>query len=158
VVAVGELVKDSPMEEPKDSMIAEFRMDEPIALATFAVGPYEVHKDVAEQKDGSPLPLEFYSLPGGRAVIKEDFILAEMNNSVRFFQQIHSADILITSSEASIIRSLRPGFPTTIMIPAADRASYRTYSFIAHETSHQWWGDIVLWRSYHDQWLSEGFV
>jgi aminopeptidase N len=44
------------------------------------------------------------------------------------------------------------------MIPAADRASYRTYSFIAHETSHQWWSDMVLWRSYRDQWLSEGFA
>ena len=44
------------------------------------------------------------------------------------------------------------------MIPAADRANYATYSFIAHETSHQWWGDMVLWRSYRDQWLSEGFA
>src|SRR5208282_5773800 len=25
-------------------------------------------------------------------------------------------------------------------------------------TSHQWWGDSVLWRSYRDQWLSEGFA
>jgi aminopeptidase N len=32
------------------------------------------------------------------------------------------------------------------------------FSFIAHETSHQWWGNIVAWRSYRDQWLSEGFA
>jgi aminopeptidase N len=44
------------------------------------------------------------------------------------------------------------------MIPNADRANKYTYSFIAHETSHQWWGDIVSWRSYRDQWLSEGFA
>jgi aminopeptidase N len=44
------------------------------------------------------------------------------------------------------------------MIPRTDRANKRTYSFIAHETSHQWWGDIVTWRSYRDQWLSEGFA
>jgi len=31
-------------------------------------------------------------------------------------------------------------------------------SSLQHETSHQWWGDIVSWRSYRDQWLSEGFA
>jgi aminopeptidase N len=30
--------------------------------------------------------------------------------------------------------------------------------FRAHETSHQWWGHAVGWKSYHDQWLSEGFA
>ncbi len=28
----------------------------------------------------------------------------------------------------------------------------------AHEVAHQWWGHLVGWRSYHDQWLSEGFA
>ena len=26
----------------------------------------------------------------------------------------------------------------------------------AHETAHQWWGDLVGWDSYRDQWFSEG--
>jgi len=30
--------------------------------------------------------------------------------------------------------------------------------FRAHESSHQWWGHHVGWKSYHDQWLSEGFA
>jgi aminopeptidase N len=44
------------------------------------------------------------------------------------------------------------------MIPGVDRANRYTYVFIAHETAHQWWGDMVSWRSYRDQWLSEGFA
>ncbi|MCU1349478.1 MAG: Aminopeptidase N-like protein [Acidobacteria bacterium] len=27
-----------------------------------------------------------------------------------------------------------------------------------HEFGHQWWGHSVGWRTYHDQWLSEGFA
>jgi hypothetical protein len=29
---------------------------------------------------------------------------------------------------------------------------------IAHETAHQWWGDLVSWKSYRDQWLSEALA
>ena len=28
----------------------------------------------------------------------------------------------------------------------------------AHETAHQWWGDLVVWSSYRDQWYSEGLA
>ena len=30
--------------------------------------------------------------------------------------------------------------------------------FIAHELAHQWWGQAVGWRNYHEQWISEGFA
>ncbi len=29
---------------------------------------------------------------------------------------------------------------------------------LAHEIAHQWWGQTVGWRTYRDQWLSEGFA
>ena len=28
----------------------------------------------------------------------------------------------------------------------------------AHEAAHQWWGDLVMWKSYRDQWFSEGLA
>ena len=28
----------------------------------------------------------------------------------------------------------------------------------AHETAHQWWGDLISWSSYRDQWVSEGLA
>ncbi len=28
-------------------------------------------------------------------------------------------------------------------------------NIIAHETAHQWWGDLLSWKSYRDQWLFE---
>jgi hypothetical protein len=29
---------------------------------------------------------------------------------------------------------------------------------IAHETAHQWWGDLVTWSSYRDQWMMEALA
>jgi hypothetical protein len=28
----------------------------------------------------------------------------------------------------------------------------------AHETAHQWWGDLLTWSTYRDQWFSEGLA
>jgi hypothetical protein len=41
-----------------------------------------------------------------------------------------------------------------------DPASFSGFPefFIAHELAHQWWGQAVGWRNYHEQWLSEGFA
>jgi hypothetical protein len=30
--------------------------------------------------------------------------------------------------------------------------------YLAHELAHQWWGQAVGWKNYHEQWLSEGFA
>jgi len=29
---------------------------------------------------------------------------------------------------------------------------------LVHETAHQWWGDLVLWKTYRDQWFVEGLA
>jgi aminopeptidase N len=33
--------------------------------------------------------------------------------------------------------------------------NYPTF-FLAHELAHQWWGQAVGWKNYHEQWISEG--
>ena len=39
-----------------------------------------------------------------------------------------------------------------------DPVSFSSYPsfFLAHELAHQWWGQAVGWKNYHEQWLSEG--
>ena len=41
-----------------------------------------------------------------------------------------------------------------------DPASFQGFPefFIAHELAHQWFGQAVGWKNYHEQWLSEGFA
>jgi aminopeptidase N len=102
--------------------------------------------------------MEFYSLPLGIVAIQDKFILGEMGNAVTYFSALFGQYPFKVFRAAIHPYSFGQGFPTMLMIPPTDRADKNTYSFIAHETSHQWWGHMVLWRSYRDQWLSEGFA
>ena len=50
--------------------------------------------------------------------------------------------------------------PTTPYVWSNDPVAFQGYPsfFIAHEIAHQWWGQAVGWKNYHEQWLSEGFA
>ena len=56
--------------------------------------------------------------------------------------------------------SLNQPLPTTQLVWRNDPAAFNNFPefFIAHEVAHQWWGQAVGWRNYHEQWLSEGFA
>jgi len=50
--------------------------------------------------------------------------------------------------------------PTSRYTWRSDPAAFSGFPefFLAHELAHQWWGQGVGWRNYHEQWLSEGFA
>jgi hypothetical protein len=56
--------------------------------------------------------------------------------------------------------ALNQPIPTSQLVWRNDPASFNGFPdfFIAHEVAHQWWGQAVGWRNYHEQWLSEGFA
>ena len=161
IASAGVRLSEEPDVEDKNTVITKYRMDQPVALLTFALAPFERHSQMVKWEEGGfgdPTPLEFNSLSGSVKAIKEDFIMAELDNSLRFFTALFGKYPYPTFGAAFHPFNYGQGFPTMLMIPATDHANRYTYVFIAHETSHQWWGDIVSWRSYRDQWLSEGFA
>ena len=52
---------------------------------------------------------------------------------------------------------LNQQIPTGQLVVRDDPAMFDDYPdfFIAHELAHQWWGQAVGWKNYHEQWLSE---
>jgi peptidase M1-like protein len=50
--------------------------------------------------------------------------------------------------------------PGTNLVWRNDPVSFDSYPsfYLAHELAHQWWGQAVGWKNYHEQWLSEGFA
>ncbi|HKY26848.1 MAG TPA: M1 family aminopeptidase [Pyrinomonadaceae bacterium] len=159
IASVGKRLSEEPDAEDKNLLTTKYRMEQPVPLVTFALAKFERHPETVKwEKGDQPMPLEFNSMPGSHVAIKEDFILAELSNSVRYFTLLFGKYPYPVYGGAFHPFGFGQGFPTLIMIPDADRASKFTYVFIAHETAHQWWGNIVAWRSYRDQWLSEGFA
>ena len=157
VASVGNLVREEPNPANDSEVITRWKTQMPVTLVSFGVGRYEGHKDSVDMGDRK-LPLEFYSLPGNLLAIKEDFMLAELNNCVRYFSTLFGPYPYPSLTSVYHPRAFGQGLASLVLLPASDRAEKHTYAFIAHEASHQWWGNIVAWRSYRDQWLSEGFA
>ncbi|HUF48840.1 MAG TPA: M1 family aminopeptidase [Vicinamibacterales bacterium] len=162
VASVGTRVREEPDPSAADLMITTYQMTDPVALVVFALGPFERHRqEVTFESGGDPIPLEFHKLPDRQAriaAVKEDFVLAELDNSLRYFAAIFGRYPYKSFGAAFHPYPFGQGFPTMLMLAPADQAAGGTFAFISHETAHQWWGNIVAWRSYRDQWLSEGFA
>jgi hypothetical protein len=79
IASVGKRLSEEPDPENKDLMVTKYQMQQPVAMVTFALAPFERHTDMVKWEKGGvgdPTPLEFDSLPGSVAAIKEDFIMA----------------------------------------------------------------------------------
>ncbi len=157
VISVGERVQEGPAEGEEKEWVTRWVMKEPVALVTFSVGQFERHLENAEV-GGEKVPVEFYSLPGSVLPVKEDFVLAELVNGVHYFGALYGDYPYGRLGAVFFPASFGQGFPTLLLLPVQGYARTREFAFLAHEGAHQWWGNIVGWRSYRDQWLSEGFA
>lgn len=160
VASIGQKVREE--ETPSHDMVTEWRIDRPVPITSFAVGNFQVFTDKASMADGRPLDLDFYRLPVSTNTVGQGanagFILQEMNNCVRYFSALFGPYPYSRFGATFHPFPFGQGFATMLFLPNSSYADKYTFSFIAHETSHQWWGDMVLWRPYRDQWLSEGFA
>ncbi|HKV49218.1 MAG TPA: M1 family aminopeptidase [Candidatus Acidoferrales bacterium] len=98
---------------------------------------------------------------------------AEVANAVRLFEGYYGPAPYPRLAVTNIEYSYGQGWPMLLYlsslsfldptqrhmigIPMQEEARLTDF-FRAHEVSHQWWGHRVAWKSYHDQWLSEGFA
>jgi hypothetical protein len=59
-------------------------------------------------------------------------------------------DSVILDDDLSVIRRLRIDNPVFFTDVNKDN--------LVHELAHQWWGGVISWKSYQDQWLTEGLA
>jgi hypothetical protein len=99
--------------------------------------------------------------------------LAERAGDIAMFYESIIGDSPYSSFTVALLESDLPGghspgyfaalnqpLPTSPLVWRNDPAAFSGFPdfFIAHELAHQWWGQAVGWRNYHEQWLSEAFA
>lgn len=181
MVSVGKLVKES---KEDNFAVTQWISDIPLAVAGFNYGDFK-KKSIEDDKtnyhlDGFATPnlpdyLRGAESIGGMAPSRLiDKTLVEAQMSIRIFNHWFSpapyGRIAITQQPQF---NFGQSWPSLVYLPlSAFLDSTQRWQLIglssgftdfiqevtAHEVAHQWWGHIVGWSSFHDQWLSEGFA
>lgn len=182
LVSVGKLVSES---KAGDAVVSVWKSDIPIAVAGFNYGEFKEKKVIDEL---AKYDLEVYTtqnVPNSLHAFEQQMALTpsamaqnalvDAQNSMRVFQKMFGdapyGRLAITQQPAF---SFGQSWPTLVYLPVSafldetqrwslmGGEAFRFAEFILevtpHEIAHQWWGHMVGWASYHDQWLSEGFA
>jgi len=180
LVGVGKLVKEW---REDDYEATHWVSEVPLAVAGFNYGLYKkksvtdstTHYDIEAYATSEPPDYlrRFNQSLSPSAMAESAMVDAE--NAIRCFEawfgEAPYGRIAITQQPAF---NFGQSWPTLVYLPVSafldgtqrwmlmGGSAFRFADFIQevtpHEVSHQWWGHMVGWASYHDQWLSEGFA
>jgi hypothetical protein len=181
LIGVGKLVKEW---REDDYAASQWVSETPLAVAGFNYGNF---KKKERRDDVTHYDLEAYatsevpdyllgkSFGAMSPSAMADNAAVDAENSVRvythYFGELPYGRIAITQQPQF---NFGQSWPTLVYLPVSafldstqrwslmGANAFRFADFIQevtpHEVAHQWWGHLVGWATYHDQWLSEGFA
>jgi len=145
-----------------------FETKHPLKYLTFIIGRFR-----KVQQDSKPLPIEVFETSDPHYQRRK--LLNEAKEILRFYESKFGP---FPFEKLTIVQRLWPTSgghsPASFIVlnnlpqrlarsrlmdvsSPVDFSRWKEY-FIAHEIAHQWWGQGVSWKSYHDLWLSEGLA
>ena len=166
VVPRGWRVISNADEEKQDGNRFKFKTTEPIStyLFAFAAGPFEELR-----AEGDPVRLFVRRSRLVRAREHAAEVLRLNREATAYFTKYFAREFPFAKYDLVLI----PEFPyggmehagatflneERVVFPAPPSAAdlLRRAQLIFHETSHQWFGDLVTMRWFDDLWLKEGF-
>ncbi|HEX9733934.1 MAG TPA: M1 family aminopeptidase [Thermoanaerobaculia bacterium] len=142
------------------------RLDHPTFGFSFEVGRFKTLTDRAGHVDVtlSLDPLIYSVLPKeGR-----EEILSTVVDALGFFEESFGPfpldELALVTAPRDFSQSFL-GFVTLSTLNMTETDWWSVYlgledrrTVIAHELAHQWWGHLVAWESYRDQWISEAMA
>ncbi len=102
-----------------------------------------------------------------------NFLAREVNSSITFFERYSGPFPFPRLAVSQIPGTFGQGWPgllylstfsflppETQELAGYNSTSQETFTDImpVHEVAHQWWGNVVGWSSYRDQWITEGLA
>ncbi len=118
--------------------------DQPMMMSPGALSPARAAPQVAEiaahaveffSRRFGPYPYDSLSVTQMPGVVSQGWPGLIFLSSFAFLTPEEKAEIRMNALERTLSRGV-----------------------IAHETAHQWWGDLMGWSTYHDQWIVESLA
>jgi predicted metalloprotease with PDZ domain len=126
--------------------------------------------DAPPSNTGRSLTLRVDANP--RQVARGREVATTASDVLQFYAQLMN-DLPYPSMTIAVVEDELPGghspaYATVLNSPPPasqllwrnDPAAFQGFPefFLAHELAHQWWGQAIGWKNYHEQWISEGFA
>jgi hypothetical protein len=164
-----------------------WKTEVPLAVVGFNLGTFKMKEAVIPGKLGDNLTLDAYanSTPPGELEMMQGGVLGSFSTSsmlpvqlsqgeaaaqvyTTYFGPLPFARVALTQQFAC---DYGQSWPMLVYLPICGFMDSTQQHFLglhpedmywkvvtAHEVAHQWWGQTVGFRSYRDQWMSEGFA
>ena len=153
VVAVGKQVERRTAD---GDAYSRWQVDAPALGTAFAFGYLDSTR--FHTPDGRPITVFSTYEHNGRM---RKHIAGDVSNALYFFQSLFGPYPFDRLNVAESPGPASQGFPGLLFL------TQLTYTrelegvmeiLRSHEVAHQWWGNLIGWQTYHDQWLSEGLA
>lgn len=135
-----------------------YRIERPAKMVTFTTARRLIEERL--ELEGLPAVVVFSSDRGMHENMLHD-TGADLVNSMNYFQELFASKLPVEQLQAAMIAAGH-GQAFDGMLHLSEYSGVESSAtvpfFRAHEVAHQWWGHLVGWKTYRDQWLSEGFA
>src|SRR5712675_2026111 len=158
--------------EDGDSRVGHWRTEKPASVAGFNLGDYAFASLGAEGQAGGNLMQPFAIAPPSPAdALKQ--LGRDIDSSIRFYEKLSGPFPFQKLGVSQIPGAFGQGWPGLLYIstfsflpPAAQQRAglsergqeHFTELVPFHEVAHQWWGNLVGWSVYRDQWIDEALA
>jgi peptidase M1-like protein len=147
-----------------------FEASRPVRYLAMIVSRFNRLDNLRLNAGASDVSLYIQSTP--RAPVRARDTSDRMSSILSFYASL-LGDVPYPSFTLAMIESDRPGghsppyfavlnsvMPGSTVVWRNDPVNFENFPafFMAHELAHQWWGQAVGWKNYHEQWLSEAFA